>query len=121
MEMKQGYCLFCGEAKMVDVPAEASQELIDQEVTNECTCLRAVMVRERLHQKETCICNIEALLEPKHKEIAEIFKEAIDVIQDSKVKRITVNTYGNQTARISKTKDGIKVELEQKQKAETLA
>lgn len=121
MEMKQGYCVFCGEARMVEVPEETSQELADQEATNECMCTRAVMIRERANQKEACISNIEALLEPKHREIAEMFKDAIDAIQDTKIKRITVNTYGNKTARISKTKDGIKVELEQKQKAETLA
>lgn len=121
MEMVQGYCVFCGEARMVEVPEEASQELVDQAATSECMCSRAVMIRERTKQKEACICNIEALLEPKHKEIAEMFKEAIDTIQDAKIKKITVNTYGNKTARISKTKDGIKVELEQKSKAETLA
>ena len=121
MEMKQGYCIFCGEARMVEVPEEVSSELINQQATSECLCSRAVMVRERVKQKETCISNIEAILEPKYKEIADMFKEAIDVIQDAKIKKITVNTYGNRTARISKTKDGIKVELEQKQKTETLA
>ena len=121
MEIKQGCCIFCGEIKMIELPKETSQEIVDQEVTNECMCSRAAMLRERIRQKEACICNIEELLEPEHTEIAEMFKEAIDMIQDAKVKKITVNTYGNKTARISKTKDGIKVELEQKQKSETLA
>lgn len=61
------------------------------------------------------------MLEEHYPEIAKVFKENIDVLQDDRIKKITINTHNNQTARMSKTKDGIKVELEKKQKNESLA
>lgn len=61
------------------------------------------------------------MLSQNYPEIAAVFKENIDNIQDNKFKKITINTHSNQTARMSRTKDGIKVELEKKQKNESLA
>lgn len=61
------------------------------------------------------------MFQETHPEIAKVFKENIDVLQDDRIKKITINTHNNQTARMSKTKDGIKVELEKKQKNESLA
>ena len=86
MEIKQGCCIFCGAIKMIELPKETSQEIVDQEVTNECMCSRAVMLRERIRQKEACICNIEELLEPEHTEIAEMFKEAEAIMKSIREK-----------------------------------
>lgn len=121
MTLREGYCGYCGEARMVEVEEIASQEMINEEVTYNCRCFSATQVREKKEQKENCISNIEEMLNENYPEIAKLFKESIDAIQDNKIKKISVNTHRNQTARISKTKDGIKVELEKKQKAETLA
>ena len=121
MVLLEGFCNYCAQPKMVEVPEGMEQDKINEEATKICTCLAATSFREKKQQKEACISNIEALLEPKNEEAARILKDSIDAIQDSKIKKITINTYGNYTARMSKTKDGIKVELEKKQKAETLA
>jgi len=58
---------------------------------------------------------------PEHKEVAEILKSGIEAIQEMKIKKISISIDGNLTARIGKNKDGIKVEVERKQKSEALA
>lgn len=121
MELKKGNCEYCGEAKMIEVSEDVTQEEIDKQVLENCSCPMATNIRDRKQQKEQFISNIEEMLEEKHPDIAKLFKDSIGIIQDNKIKKLTVNTYGNYTARISKTKDGIKVELEKKQKNESLA
>ena len=119
--LKEGYCNYCNQPKLVDVPEENTQEQTNESVTKKCSCSMATKIRERKQQKKTCIVNIDEMLTPNYPEIAAVFKDNIDNIQDNKFKKITINTHSNQTARMSKTKDGIKVELEKKQKNESLA
>ena len=121
MQLREGFCNYCKEGKMVEVSDHATQEQVNEEVTQQCRCTMASRIRERKLQKETCIANIDEMLQTNYPVIARVFKDNIDAMQDSKIKKITINTYGNQTARMSKTKDGIKVELEKKQKNESLA
>ncbi len=121
MELREGYCEYCKNGKMIEVPEETTQEKVNREVTENCDCIIASRVRTRKKQKEECIKNIDRMLQGTHPEIAKVFKENIDVIQDDRIKKITINTHNNQTARMSKTKDGIKIELEKKQKNESLA
>ena len=113
MKLKEGYCNYCKDGRMVEVSDDATQEQINEVVTEQCRCAMASRVRERRNQKEK--------LQENYPAIAKVFKDNIDAIQDNKIKKITINTTGNQTARMSKTKDGIKVELEKKQKNESLA
>lgn len=121
MELKEGFCIYCKEGMMIEVPDDATQEQINEDVTKKCRCIKASRIRERREQRENCIANIEEMLEENYPTIAKVFKDNIEAIQDNKIKKITINTHGNQTARMSKTKDGIKVELEKKQKNESLA
>lgn len=121
MQLKEGFCIYCNEGMMIEVPDDANQEEINEAVTKKCRCIKASQIRERIEQKENCIANIETMLEGNYPVIAQILRDNIEAIQDNKIKKITINTYGNHTARMSKTKDGIKVELEKKQKNESLA
>lgn len=120
-ETRQGFCRFCNAGILVEVNENATQREADLMATEACDCIGAEDERKRKAQKEGCLANIEEILGGKHPEIAELFGRAIDAIQESKIQKITASTYENQTARICKTKDGIKVELEKKQKEESLA
>ena len=62
------------------------------------------------------MANLDEMLRQKRPEIAEILESAIDAMQDKKIKKITVNTYGNTTVRMYQNKDGIKIEVERKLK-----
>ena len=121
MQLKEGFCSYCKDGRMVEVPDDATQKEVNEEVTKKCNCPMAARLRNLREQKEACMENIEEMLEENYPEIAKIFKENIANIQENRIKKITVNTHSNQTARMSKTKDGIKVELEKKQKNESLA
>lgn len=121
MTTKIGFCRYCNEQKIVEVPDNATEEIINQEATRTCDCPGAKEAREREYQKEACIANIDEMLGEKYPEIAGLLKDSIDIIQSAKIKKITVNTHFSQTIRLQKTKDGIKVELERKLKEESLA
>ena len=121
MTTKIGFCRFCNNQRMVEVPDDATEELINQEATATCDCYRVKAEREKEHQKEACIANIEEMLGKKYPEIASLLIDSIYAIQASKIKKITENTHLNQTIRRQKAKDGIKVELERKLKEESLA
>ena len=121
METRIGHCKYCHEQKIVEVPEDATQEMANQEATETCDCYGAKETREKEYQKQACIANVYEMLGEKYPEIAELFKGSIDALQTAKIKKITVNTYFNHSARLFKCKDGIKVELEKKQKMENLA
>lgn len=119
--MRVGHCKYCHESRMVEVPENATDEEINEAATLDCDCAGASLARKKEYQKEACIAYIDDMMGKDHPEIGEILKNGIEAIQDMKVSKITVNTYIGQTARLSMGKDGIKVELEKKQKEENLA
>ena len=121
MELREGYCNYCKQGKMVNVSPDATQEEVNQKVTDDCGCRMASKVRQIRQQREDCIDNIHEIFGEKQEEVQQMFIESISPIQENKIKKITVNTYGGYTYRIGKTKDGIKVEMEKKEKAENLA
>lgn len=121
MKTEIGFCRFCQDQKIVEVPDDATEEMINEEATRTCNCYEARDAREKKYQKGACIANIEEMIKEKHPEIADLLESSIDPIQEGKISKITVNTPYNQTIRLSRCKDGIKVELEKKTKEESLA
>ncbi len=120
-KLEKGFCNFCGEIRMVEVAEGATQEEVNAAVTDVCDCPVAEDMKKRAVQKQKCIQNINLLLTERHPDIAELFKGSIDAVQEHTIKKLTVNTYDNQTARMYECKDGIKVELERKRKEKNLA
>lgn len=118
---RTGYCRYCNNGRLVEIEEEATQEQRNLQATEECNCYGAEEERKREYQKDACLANIDSMLQKKHPEIAEILRGCIDDLQDRKIKKITINTYGSFTARMYSNKDGIKIELERKLKEENLA
>ena len=116
-----GYCRFCNCGRMVEITEDLEQEELNRIATEECNCYGASKERELIQQMEVCEANIREMLGEKHPGVAQIFLDNIELIQSGKVKKITVNIPGNRTARIYMNKDGIRVDLEIKSKAESLA
>lgn len=121
METVQGFCRYCNDGKIVEVREGATQEEADIRATEECSCFLAQRARKKEEQRIRCSENIRELLGEHYPEIAEMFLNNIENIQNGIMSKITVNIRGNKTARMSEVKDGIKVELEKKQKEENLA
>lgn len=118
---KIGYCRFCRNSRMVEVLEGTDQDLWNAEATEQCNCYKAEEFRKKRTQKEVCIENINAMLSESRPEIADILENCIDALQEKKIKKITINTYGNFTVRMHMNKDGIKIEKEKKMKEENLA
>lgn len=124
-EIKVGYCRCCGNPRNVEVTGGENQKDNQEEfnilATENCDCYAATKLRKERTQREECEKNIDRILGEKYPEIADVFRNNIVLIQGNVIKKITINTHNNQTARMSSTKDGIKVELEKKQKTDALA
>lgn len=118
---RTGYCRYCNCGRLIEIDEEADQDVRNEMATDECDCYGAQEARKKEYQKDACLANINAMLTEKRPEIAEIFKDCIDALQDRKIKKITINTYGSLTARMYSNKDGIKIEIEKKLKEENLA
>lgn len=116
-----GYCRYCNNPRIVEVEEEADQDERNRVASEECNCYGAEEARKKKYQKDACVANLDEMLRQKRPEIAEILESAIDAMQDKKIKKITVNTYGNTTVRMYQNKDGIKIEVERKLKEENLA
>lgn len=116
-----GYCKYCGNGRVVELPEGVSQEALDQEASATCNCYRAMEARKKETQREVCIAQLGEMLHEKHPEIEEILVSAIDALQEGKFEKITINTGFNKTIRMRMTKDGIKIEIERKMKEENLA
>ena len=121
MVTKHGYCRYCNNPRIIEIYEDATQEECNAVASDECDCYGAEEARKREYQKGACIANIDLMLAEKRPEIAEIFRNCIDALQDKKIKKITINTYGNTSARMYANKDGIKIEVEKKLKEENLA
>ncbi len=119
--MTIGYCKYCHDRRVVEVPDDATDNEINEAATLDCDCPGAILARKKEYQKEACTEYIEKMISTDFPEIGEIMKNSIQDMQDMKISKITINTYVGKTARLTMSKDGIKVELEKKQKEENLA
>lgn len=116
-----GYCRFCNEGRVIEVPEGTTQDDWNEIATEDCDCYMAQDAKKKRYQKEACLANIQKMLVENRPEIAEIFETCIDALQERKIKKITINTYGNFTVKMHMNKDGIKIEIEKKLKEENLA
>ena len=116
-----GYCKYCGNSRIVEMPDGVTQEALDKEATATCNCYGAEEARKKEVQKKACTAQLGEMLHEKHPEIEDLLVCAIDALQDGKFEKITINTRFNKTIRMRMTKDGIKNEIERKMKEENLA
>lgn len=120
-DLMTGYCEYCGDPRQVMVNTNATQEEANVQATKECDCEMAKKEREKEAQRVLCEKNIQDLLRCGFPEIADIFLEALGCIQAGVMKSISVDTGMGKKARLSWTRDGIKVELAESRKTEKTA
>lgn len=44
--VKEGFCRFCNQPRLVDVPEESTKEQINEAATKKCSCIMAARIRE---------------------------------------------------------------------------
>lgn len=119
--IKVGMCAYCGQARNVTAEEDLDQDQIDELATEECSCPQGYSNRKKKAQREACLENIRELIAERDPEIAEIFKTCIAPLQEGEFKSVTIDTGYGKKARIKDTKDGLKIEVEQKKKDEATA
>ena len=119
--IKVGVCEYCGEARNVEAEEYDTERRVDQLATEQCGCAGATAERKKREQRENCRKNIEEMIAGEHPEIAEIFEKCIEPLQEKVFTSMTVDTGDGKKAKIKVTRDGLKIELEEKKKDEALA
>lgn len=121
METRTGYCRFCNQAKLLEVPSDFTIEQLEEEATRGCVCREAKEYQAKKFREEQIESAKQSakgttfeLFHESHPEIEEILNSVMDVIVDQKIKAMTITTYGKTTAKISFSKDTIKVVREDK-------
>ena len=116
MEMvtAMGFCKFCGQEIMIDVPEGLQQDRIDELATAECSCFQAMKEREKRMQLESAEYEIRTIIQPKSAEAADILTEGIGLVQSGKVKEINVFTPDKWRFSIKRGKGGILVSAQTK-------
>ena len=119
--IKVGICEYCGEPRNVEAEEYDTDRRADQLATEQCTCEGAMLAREKREQAENCRKNIEEMIAGKHPEVAEIFERCTEPMQQKIFASAKIDIGDGRKATIKSTKDGLKIELEEKKKDEALA
>ena len=112
MKDAQGVCKFCGQAMVIQVPEEFTQEVIDEEIVRACDCPEA----QAYTKQQEDIASAERMIRDffKGKEDLEAIKNhllsAVEDIATGRLSTISMSRSGY-TGSMKPTKDGIKVSL----------
>lgn len=116
-----GFCRFCGNSRMVQVdgdPDEYTPEELNHLAALQCTCAGSIDWKEQTGRKEEMIRNINSTMGEQWPQVAQLLIEAIDLIQQNFLKRITVQIDTIYTVKLQRQGEGLKLEIQDKRKTE---
>lgn len=110
------YCRFCGQSRMLDTDIAITEKQAEEEATRRCTCEKAREYTRITESKEQVSLQIQMQYENDHQSVGQVLIDAIDPIAEGKIKSVTVKAGEDTviTAKISRTKDGIRATREDK-------
>ena len=122
MAMRMGTCKFCGQTAMVDVDGdqEFSQDQLDVLVSEQCRCDGSARMKEKKRIIEATEWEIGTMLGEEYAEVAQLLIEALDLVYEEKIKKLTVTLPGHTKVNLYKSGPGIKLESQKTQKLESL-
>lgn len=116
-----GICPYCGQHRIVELPDDADSKMIEDEVIELCNCKEAQAVRDqRIKEaqiesaKQSARGTTFELFHEEFPDIEIILNGAINALVDKKFKQISITTHGRTKAKMTFSKDTIKVEREDK-------
>lgn len=107
---KLPFCKFCGQLVNAEAPEDATEELLQEIGTENCTCWEAEKYRKKKMQVERAKIEINALFEAQDKtrgikavdkKVIELLTSAADLMGDSVIHKISVSITGAGTANIT--------------------
>lgn len=118
--MRQGFCVYCNESRLVDVPDEAGLDEANMAATEECGCIGATDARAKRMIREKSEKEINRMLEDKYPETKGILMGGVEAALKKEVKKITVIADDGKTMRMTCKEDQIKLEVIEKKKEESM-
>lgn len=116
---KVGHCIYCNQSKMVEVfegdllEVSSISEYINLCVTEECECECASEERSKKHRIERGQESVKEFFKAKYPEAAKMLCEAVELIVEGKIKKITIDT-GNCEKAIVECNSAGKIKVQSK-------
>lgn len=116
---KVGHCIYCNQSKMVEVfegdllDVSSLSEYINLCVTQECECEMAREERNRKYRIERGQESIAEFFKAKYPEAAKMLCDAVELIVEGKIKKITIDT-GNCEKAIVECNSAGKIKVQSK-------
>lgn len=108
---KKGCCIYCGQIGFADVEEDTPDEAVDMEITLQCECTAAKIKQKRLQYQQKAHEKIETLFAQYPDEIKEFLKEAVILISEGKIGKVSAKITSKITVQINVTQKGnIKIE-----------
>lgn len=118
MVLTTGYCKYCGNPTNVEAPEEAEQAIVDRLATEACGCPMAETVRKRKKQAERAQKIIFSICDDAFPDAVKPLTDAVQGIQTGKIEDISIAMAEGVRIRMKRTKTGMAVTVEHKQKEE---
>lgn len=117
---KNGFCKYCGQARVIESDKELTSEQLDAEATWECNCNEALQARARKEYKRNAEMDIDDLFGEEMPEATKFLKSAIPLLAERKIFDLSLNIDGRFKAKLKSTPVGkIKVTKTFSEKWET--
>ena len=116
---KVGHCIYCNQSKMVEVfegdllDVSSLSEYINLCVTKECECEMAREERNRKYRIERGQESVSDFFKAKYPEAAKMLCDAVELIVEGKIKKITIDT-GNCEKAIVECNSAGKIKVQSK-------
>lgn len=110
-----GFCRFCGNSRMVQVdgdPDDYTQQDLNYMASLQCNCPKSIEWKDQTGRKEEMIRSINATMREQWPTVAELLIEAIDLIQQNFIKRITVQIDTIYTVKLMRQGEGLKLQIQ---------
>lgn len=112
---KLPYCKFCGQLQGIDAPENATDEVLKEIGTQECSCCEAERYRKKMQQIAMAKLEIETLftakdetrgIKPVDNAVIELLTRAADLMGENSIHKISVGITGAGTANITVSSSG---------------
>ena len=115
--IQYGSCPFCGQVGHIESAASWDQDKINEAIAESCGCPGSIKYRHQKKVKKNAHEAIERRFPAISAEAKDIIHNAVDLIMDGEVKKLTIELETKMKASISvSTKGGIKVERTESKK-----
>ncbi len=92
MKEKIGYCIYCGQTRMLKVEEDLSEENLNELATEECDCISAALARKRAKTQAEAEDNVEKLFRGDLPEVADLLSASISLIVNRQISKVTIDT-----------------------------